>query len=222
MICVSLSEPTLAGCLAALAGLPFAEIRLDGMRLSTDDVRTLFSSHRRLIATHKPGGVPDEERGRLLVAAIEAGAAYVDVEVEAEAAYREKIVAKAHAMGCMIIVSFHDHERTPERSELEARLSECFGAGADIAKIACMARTDRDNARLLGLLDEDRRVVVIGMGPVGRITRVLAPMLGSPFTFASLGKGRETAEGQMDSTTLEGLIEMVRKETNADGGNSRD
>jgi 3-dehydroquinate dehydratase I len=217
MICVSLSEPTLAGCLAALADLPFAEIRLDKMRLSTDDVRTLFSSHKRLIATHRPGEVPDEERGRLLMAAIGAGAAYVDVEVEAGTAYREEIVAKAHAMGCTVIVSFHDHERTPGRSELEARLSECFGAGADIAKIACTARTDRDNARLLGLLDEDRRVVVVGMGAIGRITRVLAPMLGSPFTFASLGKGRETAEGQMDRTTLEGLIEMVRKKTDAEG-----
>jgi 3-dehydroquinate dehydratase I len=218
MICVSLSEPNLAGCLAVLADLPFAEIRLDKMRLATDDVRTLFSSHKRLIATYRPGRVPDEERGRTLVAAIEAGAAYVDVEVEAGAAYREEIVTKAHAMGCTVIVSFHDHERTPERPELEARLSECFRAGADIAKIACTTHTDRDNARLLGLLDEDRRVIVIGMGPVGRITRVLAPMLGSPFTFASLGKGRETAEGQMDRATLEGLIEMVRKETGVEGG----
>lgn len=218
MICVSLSERTLEGCLARLGGLSFAEIRLDRMRLSPDDVRTLFSSHARLIATYRPGEVPDEERKRLLVAAVEAGAAYVDVEVEAGAAYREEIITRAHVLGRRVIVSFHDHDRTPGKAELEARLSECFEAGADIAKIACMARTDRDNARLLGLLDDGRQVVVIGMGAIGRITRVLAPMLGSPFTFASFEKGCETAEGQMDRITLERLQEMVQKEIYAYGG----
>ena len=113
MICVSLSEPTLAGCISALAGISFAEIRMDRMQLSRSDVRRLFSSHRQLIATFRPGGVPDRERKELLMAAIEAEAAYVDVEVDSEAAYREEIVTRARQKSCRVIVSFHDYDGTP-------------------------------------------------------------------------------------------------------------
>jgi 3-dehydroquinate dehydratase-1 len=221
MICVSLSEPDLHACLAALADIPFAEIRMDKMRLSESDVQKLFSSHTRLIATYRPGTAWDRERKKLLLTAIEAGAAYVDVEVEAEVSYREEIVAKARGFGCRLIVSYHDHQKTPAREELEECLSRCFSAGADIAKIACMTRSRNDNARLLGLLDNERQIVVVGMGTIGRITRVMAPMLGSPFTFASYAKGKETAEGQIDMTKLERLIRMIQKETDEGGEEKR-
>lgn len=213
MICVSLSEPTPEACLAALKGLAFAEIRMDRMDLSIDDARRLFESHTRLIATYRPDGVSDEKRGKLLLAAVDAGAAYVDVEVDTTSAFRSEIVAAARKRGCEVIVSFHDHEKTPDRKELDRVIEACFSAGADIAKIACQAHSDRDNARLLGLLDDPRRIVVVGMGAKGRITRLLGPLLGSPFSFASLSEGRETAEGQMDGTKLLGLMEAVRKET---------
>jgi len=218
MICVSLSEPDLSGCLAALAGLPFAEIRMDRTKLSTQEVRRLFSSHKRLIATCRPGAILDEVRKELLLAAIEAGAAYVDVEVESEISFREEIVTRARQKNCKVIVSSHDAGRTPDRLELEACLAACFEAGADIAKIACKARTDQDNARLLGLLDDPRPVVVVAMGAKGRITRVLAPLLGSPFTFASPVQGKETAEGQIDRKTLLRLMKTIRREAGAYGG----
>jgi 3-dehydroquinate dehydratase-1 len=51
------------------------------------------------------------------------------------------------------------------------------------------------------------------MGVKGRILRVVAPLLGSPFTFASLSEGRQTAEGQMDRETLFRLVETVRRGT---------
>jgi 3-dehydroquinate dehydratase I len=212
MICVSLAEESLVGCLTALQEVDFAEIRLDRMHLSADDVGTLFSSHRQLIATCRPGRFPERDRKALLLAAIDAGAAYVDVEVESEDAYREEIIAKAKSQGCGVIVSFHDFERTPDRRKLLAILSRCFHAGADIAKIACTARWDEDNARLLGLLDRKEKVVVVAMGERGRTTRIVAPLLGSPFTFASLRPGKETAEGQIDKEGLEELIGMLRGE----------
>ena len=213
MICVSLAELTLAECLETLKGLPFAEIRLDRMHLSSTEVAAVFSGHKRLIATCRPGEAPKEERKGLLLAAIDSGAAYVDVEVDAEASFRDEIKARARKAGCTVIVSFHDHSKTPEREELAARVATCFEAGADIAKIACRAHTDRDNARLLGLLDHGGKIVVVAMGAKGRIVRVAAPLLGSPFTFASLSEGRETAEGQMDKRTLSRLVEFLRRGT---------
>jgi 3-dehydroquinate dehydratase-1 len=112
-----------------------------------------------------------------------------------------------------VIVSHHDYERTPERPALEACVSACFEAGADIAKIACMIRSDRESARLLALLDTDREIVVVGMGERGKLTRILAPLLGSPFTYASLSQGKETADGQIDRKTLRELLRTVTAKT---------
>lgn len=210
MICVSLTEATLEDCLRALERLPFAEIRMDLIHLSLDEVASLFSRHKRLIATCRPGELADDERKAHLLTAMDSGAAYVDVEVESKSAYREEIVERARSCGCQVIVSFHDYEKTPERPQLETILSECFSAGADIAKIACTIRSERENARLLGLLDDDRKIMVIGIGAKGSITRVVAPLLGSPFTFASLAKGKETADGQIDRERLLGLIQALQ------------
>jgi 3-dehydroquinate dehydratase-1 len=213
LICVSLAEPAVPDCVEALKTLPFAEIRMDKMQLKPEDVEMLFSARQRLIATCRPGQLSDFDRKALLLKAIESGAAYVDVEVESDCVYRDEIIGKARSHNCLVIVSFHDHQRTPARHELEETVSACFRAGADIAKIACMVHSNRDSARLLGLLDVGRKVVVIGMGQKGKITRIAAPFLGSPFTFASLSKGKETAEGQLDQETLRSYLRLIRRET---------
>lgn len=206
MICVSLAEPTAAACLRALEGVELAEIRLDKMRIGPAGVRQIFSRHRRLIATCRPGGLPEEKRRRLLLTAVDAGAAFVDIEIEAEAHFRERLARAAHARNCRVIVSYHDFQKTPARAELEDIVSRAFASGADIAKIACRVRERRDNARLLALLDLGPPLIIVGMGKRGRLTRIAAPFLGSLFTYATLGEGRETAEGQMDAASLERIL----------------
>ena len=83
--------------------------------LTPAEVRLLFSSHPNLIATCRPGRLDPDLRKTLLMEAIEAGAAYVDVEFDAPAGYREKIVRRAKDAGCAVIISFHDYAGTPER-----------------------------------------------------------------------------------------------------------
>ncbi len=211
MIFVSIAEGSASSCLAALRDIDCAEIRIDRMQLSLDEIRTIFSQPKTLIATCRPGSRLDKDRKKLLITAIEAGAAYVDVEVESEKTYREEIIARAKSCACRTIVSFHDQAGTPERHVLEKIVNTCFEAGADIVKIACTVRSREEAARLLGLLDDSRKIVVIGMGEKGKITRIAAPFLGSPFTFASLGPGRETADGQIDSQALGELFVEIRK-----------
>lgn len=206
MICVSIGERSVEGCLKAIKapGNPeLAEIRIDMLeRPDEAGVRRIFSPrpgsrNAKLIATCRPGKLPDGERKALLLAAIGAGAAFVDVEVEAGDAYKHDIAAAAKANGCAVIVSFHDYSGTPGRGELKQVLDWCFESGADIAKIACNVNSEADCARLLGLLDDKRKVAVVGMGARGRVVRVVAPLLGSQLAFASAGRGKETAEGQL-------------------------
>lgn len=209
MICVSLAECTPEKVLTSLKGVSFAEIRLDRMRTDEEGVVRIFSRHPRLIATCRPGRIPDGKRLALLRAAVAAGAAYVDIEVEAGAAYKRTLAREARAAGCAVIVSHHDLERTPGRRDLVRIVDRCFSSGADIAKIACLVRSPKDNATLLGLLDDARALIVVGLGKKGSMTRVMGPLAGGLFTFASRAKGRETAGGQVPYKALAKLIRMV-------------
>jgi 3-dehydroquinate dehydratase-1 len=237
MICVSVGEDSVEGCVRALEGVEFAEVRMDKIHgLGGEGVKRIFSEAgkgKKLMATFrvaaenggKGGGengeeadakeqgkrIGDKEREGLLIEAIEAGAAYVDLELEMEKGMRGRIIEAAKKAGCEVVVSFHDFGGTPPAEELERIAGECFGAGADIAKVACTVNSEGDNARLLGLLGGGRRLVVIGMGEKGEKTRVLAPILGAQFTFASLGKGRETAPGQLEIGELEGIIRLIEE-----------
>jgi 3-dehydroquinate dehydratase-1 len=134
----------------------------------------------------------------------------VDIEVESDAQFRNAILEKARSLGCQVIVSYHNFKKTPKKSNLEHIISQCFESGADVAKIACMVHSEKDNALLLGLLNEERPLVVVGLGEKGKICRIAAPFLGSPFTYASLSKGKETAEGQLDWETLQQIIQALK------------
>jgi 3-dehydroquinate dehydratase I len=212
MICVSLGGLSVTECLALLEEIEFAEIRLDTMDVTREDVKRIFSVPRSLIATCRPGNLHDQARKDLLIAAIDHGAQYVDIEVESDSGFRHEIMAKARSGACRTIVSFHDFDKTPGEEELERIVRLCFSEGADIAKIACKVNSMGDNVRLLGLLNGNQgaeRIVPVGMGSRGKITRIIAPLLGSPFTFASPDKGKETAEGQMDRHTMERVIRLL-------------
>jgi 3-dehydroquinate dehydratase-1 len=211
MICISLAEPALEDCLAALEGVPFAEIRLDRMIVDENGVRRIFSGRRGLIAACRPGGMPEETRKALLLAAIAAGASHVDIEVESVEATRRPVVEAAKRAGCRVIVSYHHFGQTPPRGELEAVVERCFALGADVAKIACRVESDRDNARLLGLLDDARPLAVMGLGRQGAKTRVMASLLGAAFVYASREDGRETAEGQIAHARLASMIRMMEE-----------
>jgi len=210
MICVSLKETNPEKRIQILRNIDFAEIRLDKMYVNSTEVRKIFSHHPNLIATFRTGSQKNTEGETLLMAAIEAGAAYVDIEVEAYEDFKRALIQKARCYRCKVIISYHNFKRTPGRVELEHIVNRCFDSGADIAKVACLVQSPKDNTRIIGLLGDTRPLVVIGMGQLGKITRIAGPLLGSLFTYASLDKGKETAEGQIDHMLLRKIFKSLK------------
>lgn len=203
MICVSLAEKTAKAVCAALPLYAFAEVRLDAINSLTERaIKKIFAWHPRLIATFRPGRVSEAKRIGLLTAGIEAGAAYVDIELDAKPASLRKIVSAARAGGCRLIISHHDRAGTPPRAVLEDIRKRGFKLGADIVKIACLSGGAADNARLMSLLDYPKLIVAIGLGPAGSVTRIVAPLLGAPFTYAAPSAGKETAPGQLEAAFI--------------------
>lgn len=209
MIYVSIGAKSFAACRQALKRVKCAEIRLDLTKLSQAQVRILFATpNKKLIATCRLGRLPQEACKKLLVSAMESGASFVDLELSAPSSFRRAILAKARKHGCKVIISFHDYRRTPAKKDLQRIIRKCFAQGADLAKVACQVNRPRDSARLLGLLDSVDKLIVIGMGERGKLTRIIAPLIGSVFTYAATQAGRGTAPGQM---TLASMQKSLRR-----------
>ncbi|MBP7819713.1 type I 3-dehydroquinate dehydratase [Candidatus Gracilibacteria bacterium] len=74
-------------------------------------------------------------------------------------------------------------------------------------KLATAVNSEEDLTSLLRFylnhqLDFGGRLFVLGMGELGRPTRIMAPLLGMPLTFAALDSKNTTAPGQLTSSEL--------------------
>jgi 3-dehydroquinate dehydratase-1 len=206
MICVSVSEPDVNLCKGILENLEMAEIRLDMCNFDSEEIEEVFSMPVKLVATHRPTSLPDSERMELLKLAIQYGAAYVDIEYESKPSYRKELTEYARQHGCLVIISYHNFEETPAEQILTSIMEEMYILGADVAKIATMVNHPSDNAKLMSLYQREGRVISIGMGDKGKITRVVAPLLDAEFTFAALDDGKSTAPGQLTLKHLEKVL----------------
>lgn len=198
MICVSLTEKVPQKLIEIANSLEMVEVRIDLCELTELSVTEVFANiSSQTIATCRPSFCDDEKRMQLLKCAIDAGATYVDIEIESEKQYREELLSFAHSHNCKVIISYHNYVDTPEKAMLKNIVNECFAQGADIAKIATTAQSKMDCARVLSLYSEYKNVVALAMGSIGAITRVANLGLGSPFSFASLDDEHATADGQL-------------------------
>ena len=152
MICTSLQNKTFEQILAILEdpAVEMAEIRLDRCPLTDDQIEELFSeSDTPLIATCRIAeSASPEEAERRLHLAIEAGARFADLEIEAPAPLSKRFQQLCHKTGTEIIRSFHDFTGTPDIEVLQRVLARCFRYGADIAKIVTTCRDGEEAARI--------------------------------------------------------------------------
>lgn len=119
------------------------------------------------------------------------------IDIELDARVRASVVQSARRRKVPVVLSHHDFEGTPPDAALDRVVTRSREAGADITKIATQVKTEADVARLAALFARHpgASLVVIGMGELGKKTRILFPALGSLFTFAALDRG--TAPGQV-------------------------
>ena len=109
------------------------------------------------------------------------------------------------------LLSFHDLRGTPPLNSLREMVQRQLEAGADICKVVTTAQRPEDNLTVLQLILEfpRTRVVSLAMGPLGFASRVLCPLVGGDFTYASIEPGKESASGQITVRELRKLYETM-------------
>ncbi|MBQ7610546.1 MAG: type I 3-dehydroquinate dehydratase [Bacteroidales bacterium] len=227
MICTSLQHKNLDALFEALETTEMAEIRLDRCPLSLEEIEGLFgSSDVPLVATcriaevladlQRADGIPDTEKGRReqqihayditerrLAKAVEAGAAYLDLEIEAPAPMSKRLRKAALENGTIVIRSYHDFAGTPSREKLAETVSQCREFGAEVVKIVTTARSAADVQTVLSLYDDFDRLIAFCMGEAGRQSRLDCLAKGAPYTYAAFTEDEATAPGQWSTASME-------------------
>ena len=212
MICVAISDKDPDKCLSLLDQVEMAEIRLDLTGYDVQKVKKVFAHPTPTIATCRPDNLDSEQQINLLTTAIMAGASYVDIEIEAPRSQQENLIKLAREHRCKVIISYHNFQETPGLRDLFRIVDRCYELGADVAKVATLAKSNKDCVHLLSLYSADKPLVALGMGKEGKITRILAPLLGAEFTFAAMDEGEATAPGQINYSRLKSILELLEKE----------
>ena len=191
------------------AGADLLEIRIDAIeKPNPDDVSSVLKYiNYPLIATNRKieeGGLfkgSEFERVEILLAAAK-HADFVDIELGTDKDYMQKIIKASKST----IISFHDFNKTPSMDFLLEIVRKERDLG-DIAKFAVMPQNISDTLVVLNVLSKVQNTIGISMGDMGRYTRVIAPLFGSPITFASLDN--KSAPGQLDISSTTNFLDKL-------------
>lgn len=238
MICTTIQNKTIDEIYAILESgdVEMAEIRLDSCQLTMDEIEELFStSDVPLVATCRINAVKErlsqtlaghqqddrklemkasQEVESKLITAIHAGAAFVDLEIEAPPMMSKRLRRETRENGTVFVRSYHDYKGTDSIEALKALTEKCFAIGADIAKIVTMAAPctgdnhSPDVDRVLSLYDhfDPAKLIAFAMGDAGKTSRIQCLAKGSPFTYASLNEGDTAAPGQMTTREMLSIV----------------
>ena len=235
MICTTIQNRNAERIYEALEQCEMAEIRLDRCELTARETEELFTVDIPLVATCRISEVAAEpsfkdlsEQSReikamqiaekRLIRAIEAGARYVDVEIEAQKQMSKRVRQAAHDNGTVFIRSYHDFEGTDSLEALKAIVEKCVYHGADMVKIVTTAHSEADVEKVMALYSwcreekasgnerigalADGGLIAFCMGDAGRQSRLECLKQGAPYTYAALDAEEAAAPGQWPTVEM--------------------
>ena len=193
-----------------------ATCRIDGVASrveaeagSLEAAGQVLSAQGLTLSEPRRGRNPAEEFAEnQLLKAIEAGARYVDLELEAPPMMGRKIRQACQQYGSMLIRSFHDFSGTPPVASLLSTLEKARRFGGEVVKIVTTAASEADATAVLSLYREAEpgTLVAFCMGPEGRASRLEALRLGAPFSYACLTDEEATAPGQWTTADMRAAV----------------
>jgi 3-dehydroquinate dehydratase/shikimate dehydrogenase len=198
MICISIAlesrKMALADMMTAGHQCDLLEVRLDRFVKSPDLGELLAHKRKPVILScrrQQDGGEwvgSEDERLTLLRQCIVHKADYVEIELDVADQIRPFPPAKR-------VISYTNFRETPP--DIGEIYAEAQTKHPDVIKLVTLARTPEAAWPLVKILGKPALpTVVVGLGKPGVMISVLGKKIGSPWTYAALGKGMETYPGQ--------------------------
>jgi 3-dehydroquinate dehydratase type I len=213
-ICVSILPKTVAEALRLIekaeeANADLIEVRLDSIENRGEVVDLATNGKTPKIATDRSSR-PEIEQRQVLLSAAKSGFEYVDVALSTP--QLKDLVKELKGQGAKPIVSFHKFDGSLGISELNSLLEKEISSGAEVCKIVTTAKRLEDNLTTLNFVSaasSKAKLVCFCMGEHGKVSRLLSPLFGGFFTFASLEQGNKTASGQMTIQEIKTAYELL-------------
>lgn len=202
------AKPRIAGVISSRADFDRAlrmrtppdlfELRLDAFGAAVDVIRSRIEKLGAgiiITARHPREGGAHElsaRKRRELLLSFLPRAAWVDIEVRSAPAMATVFQA-AEKNGVRIILSFHDFRGAPGVARLDELARQAAALRADLFKVAIRTDTPAELERLLDFFERSRRrqnVVAMGIGRLGRKSRLDLARRGCPLNYAHLGVAR--------------------------------
>jgi len=214
MICAVIAHKSYSEILSLLHSFSMAEIRLDLLDLTPGEIVGIFSSHPRLIVTcRKKDSVSDPDRLNALLNALDHGAWAADIDLNDPPGFIDAVKERRLHGDSRLILSCHHFNRTPASPYLEEVLASMRKLNPDIIKIAAYAQDTGDMLRLLAFYDHpcasEYPLILLSMGHRGILSRIAAPFLGAPFTYAAADPSSITAPGQLSYSKMEQIFTLM-------------
>ena len=220
-ICVSLLPKTVAEAhnlieKAEKIGPDFIELRLDHLdsAINLSELSNLGNTPKiaTILSTSKEGNfaLSKLDQHKFLIKAAKNDFEYVDIALNSP--YLKETIKKLKSLNCKPIVSFHDFNGPLPLVDLQKILEKEISIGADVCKIVTTAKKIQDNLNILNFISKnssENNLVSFCMGKLGRVSRLLSPYYGGFFTFASIDKGYETAEGQISIQEMRAVYKLL-------------
>ncbi|HUT17180.1 MAG TPA: type I 3-dehydroquinate dehydratase [Acidobacteriota bacterium] len=220
-ICISILPKTIPEALRLIekaeeAHADLIEVRLDCLENQRGLADLAAHGKTLKVATNMPRSCQgkfsgtEAERQQTLRSAAKNGFEYVDVELSTP--QLKDFVKEVNELGAKPIVSFHEFNGSLSSSELNSILEREISSGADVCKIVTTAKRIEDNLTILNFTSaasSKTKLVCFCMGELGKVSRLLSPLFGGFFTFASLERGSETASGQMTIQEIKTAYELL-------------
>ncbi len=152
------------------------------------------------------------EMADVLVEAAKCSADYIDIPLDVPKKHYSTTALQHYST--KLILSYHDFKKTPKQSELLKIAKNMKKSGADIVKIAVMAKSLNDTFSVILLAQQlqAKKIphILIAMGKKGILSRILTPFLGGTIMFAPISSKGVSASGQLTVKELREAWGMIK------------
>lgn len=213
-ICVSIVENNIMAVKTIEPLVDLFEVRIDligeGWAELVKNIDKPWIACNRSSSEGGKASLDEVKRVEELIWGANNGACYVDIEYRTE---NLKDIVPLIKAGSKCLISYHDLIGTPSYDTLVSLVESQLEAGADICKVVTTARSFAENLTVLKLIKNfpDAKLVAFAMGDVGITSRVLCPLVGGYFTYASMAPGMESASGQRTVAELRDLYKYIER-----------
>ena len=168
------------------------EVRVDCLPVppTVSDLKKIELPILLTVRGEEEGGalpLPPAIRSELYLELLEAASA-VDIEGK-QLRHFQEVISAAHKAKKQVVASFHDFDGVPSAKKFAQWADKARVDGADIIKIAATVKTPASLSALFALFEAvPGPLAVMGMGPLGRASRLACAQCGSVLNYGWLDK----------------------------------